>query len=191
MSIATSGSDEARGRSVRPGSTPARRRASQLTLLAFVVVTGYLVLLPLFRLQQQAFADGAAGYTAAFTADRIGRTLGYTAALALGSLAIAMVLGVALAWAATRLSPRLGFLRLLPILPIVVPAIASVVGWGFLLSPRPGYLNAALRLLPWWSDLTEGPVDVYTIPWIILLTGFGLTSFVKSRARRSGASSSR
>ena len=24
----------------------------------------------------------------------------------------------------------------------------------------------------------EGPVDVYTLPWIIIITGFGLTSFV-------------
>src|SRR6185436_14382449 len=25
---------------------------------------------------------------------------------------------------------------------------------------------------------TEGPVDIYTMPWIVILTGFGLTSFV-------------
>ena len=75
----------------------------------------------------------------------IGRTIAYTIGLALGSLAIALVLGTFLAWAATRLPPRLRILRVIPVLPIVVPAIASVVGWAFLLSPRPGYLNAALR----------------------------------------------
>ena len=36
----------------------------------------------------------------------------------------------------------------------------------------------ALRHLPWWSDLLEGPVDIYSLPWIIIITGFGLTSFV-------------
>ena len=60
----------------------------------------------------------------------------------------------------------------------MLPAIASVIGWTFLFSPRPGYLNALLRNLPWWNHLTEGPVDVYTMPWIVILTGFGLTSFV-------------
>ena len=69
-------------------------------------------------------------------------------------------------------------LRALPILPIVVPAVASVIGWSFLFSPRPGYLNALLRNLPWWDHLEEGPVDVYTMPWIVIITGFGLTAFV-------------
>ena len=67
---------------------------------------------------------------------------------------------------------------MVPVLPIVVPAIASVVGWAFLLSPRPGYLNAALRNLPWWSHLEEGPIDIYTVPWIVIITGIGLTAFV-------------
>src|SRR4051812_2364759 len=106
------------------------------------------------------------------------RPLGPTIGLALGSLAIALVLGTLLAWAATRLPPRLKLLRVLPILPIVIPAVAAVTGWAFLFSPRPGYLNALLRTLPWWSDLQEGPVDIYTLPWIIIITGFGLTAFV-------------
>ncbi len=149
-----------------------------LGLVAFIGAVGYFVLEPLVRLQSKAFADGAAGYRTAFTADRIGRTIAYTIGLALGSLAIALVLGTLLAWAATRLPPKLRILRVVPVLPIVVPAIASVVGWAFLLSPRPGYLNAALRNLPWWSDLEEGPIDVYTMPWIVIITGIGLTAFV-------------
>ena len=89
-----------------------------------------------------------------------------------------MVLGTLLAFAASRLPAKLGFLRVIPILPIVMPAIANIVGWAFLLSPGPGYLNVLLRKLPWWSGSDTGPIDVYTVPWIILLTAFGLTSFV-------------
>jgi iron(III) transport system permease protein len=146
--------------------------------VAFVGGVAYLVLVPLYRLQFEALRQGAAGYERAYTAPNFFETLRYTVALALGSLAIAMVLGTLLAWAASRLPSKLRFLRVLPILPIVVPAIANVVGWAFLFSPRPGYLNAVLRNLPWWSHLDEGPVDVYTMPWIVILTGFGLTSFV-------------
>ena len=135
-------------------------------------------LIPLYRLQAEAFRNGAEGYRTAYTAPGIGRVIGYTVVLALGSLAIALVLGTLLAWAASRLPRRLGFMRVLPILPIVVPAVANVVGWAFLFSPRPGYLNHYLRMLPWWNHLTEGPVDIYTMPWIVILTGFGLTSFV-------------
>jgi iron(III) transport system permease protein len=93
----------------------------------------------------------------------MGDTITTTVALALGSLVIALVLGTALAWAATRLPRRLSLLRVLPILPIVVPAVGSVIGWSFMLSPRPGYLNALMRQLPWWSDRDSGPVDVYAL----------------------------
>lgn len=144
---------------------------------AFLVALGYLVLAPLVRLQAKAFTKGD-GYHEAFTQDGIGRTIRYTIGLALGSLVIALVLGTLLAWASSRLPRRLRFLALVPVLPIVVPAIASVVGWAFLLAPGPGYLNALLRNLPWWSGQTTGPVNVYSLPWIVIITGFGLTSFV-------------
>ena len=87
-------------------------------------------------------------------------------------------LGTFLAWAATRLPRRLRILRVLPILPIIVPPVAAVTGWAFLFSPRPGYMNVLLRYLPWWNHLDEGPIDIYTLPWIVIITGFGLTSFV-------------
>jgi iron(III) transport system permease protein len=134
--------------------------------------------LPLVRLQATAFEDGAEGYRIAFGSSRIGEVLTTTLALALGSLVIALVLGTALAWAATQLPPKYRLLRSLPVLPIVVPAVANVIGWAFLFSPRPGYLNALLRELPWWDHLDSGPVDVYTVPWIIIITGFALAAFV-------------
>jgi iron(III) transport system permease protein len=161
-----------------PRRFSSRRWLTWLGLLVFLAAVGYLVALPLYRLQAEAFRNGAEGYRLAYTAPGIGKVLRYTVFLALGSLAIALVLGTLLAWAASRLPRRLGFLRILPILPIVVPAVANVVGWAFLFSPRPGYLNHYLRMLPWWNHLDEGPVDIYTMPWIIILTGFGLTSFV-------------
>ncbi|MEU7858277.1 iron ABC transporter permease [Nonomuraea sp. NPDC049141] len=156
----------------------ARRLLPWLGALTFLAVIGYLVLAPLIGLQWLAFEDGGRGYAAAFDDPQIGVTLRTTVGLALGSLVIALVLGTLLAWAATRLPPRLRLLRALPILPIVVPAVAAVTGWAFLLSPRPGYLNALMRQLPWWSHLEEGPVDIYSLPWIVIITGFGLTAFV-------------
>ncbi len=158
--------------------TRARRHLPRLGALAFLAAIGYLVIAPLVGLQRLAFEDDARGYKAAFDNPDMAETLRTTAGMALGSLAIALVLGTFLAWASTRLPPRLRLLRVLPVLPIVVPAVASVTGWAFLFSPRPGYLNAALRNLPWWNHLDEGPVDIYTLPWIVLITGFGLTAFV-------------
>jgi iron(III) transport system permease protein len=152
--------------------------ASRVGLLVFIGLLAYLIVLPLVRLQVLAFSHGARAYSEAFSEPGIWQVIWRTVELALGSLAIALVLGTALAWAASTLSPRLRFLKILPILPIVVPAIASVLGWSFLFSPHPGYLNALLRHLPWWHHLYEGPVDIYTLPWIVIVTGLALTSFI-------------
>ena len=152
--------------------------APRLGLIVFIGLLAYLIVLPLVRLQVLAFSHGARAYSEAFSEPGIWHVIWRTVELALGSLAIALVLGTALAWAASTLSPRLRFLKILPILPIVVPAIASVLGWSFLFSPHPGYLNALLRHFPWWHHLYEGPVDIYTLPWIVIVTGLALTSFI-------------
>jgi iron(III) transport system permease protein len=155
-----------------------RSVAARAGLVVFVGILGFLVVMPLWRLQQLALDSDAAGYHRAFGRPGVGSTIWTTVLLAVGSLVIALVLGTFLAWCASRLPPGMRLLRMLPVLPIVVPAVAAVIGWGFLFSPRPGYLNGLLRQLPWWSHLDKGPVDVYTLPWIILITGFGLTAFV-------------
>ncbi|WP_187972559.1 ABC transporter permease [Aquibium microcysteis] len=155
-----------------------RFAARRMALFVFVALLALLVLLPLARLQWLAFSNGGQGYRDAFGTPAIWETILNTVGLAIGSTAVALVFGTLLAWWATQLSPRLQWLRVLPILPIVIPAVASVSGWAFLFSPRPGYLNALLRQLPWWSDLRFGPVDIYTLFWIVAITGFALSAFV-------------
>jgi len=156
----------------------ARPSALLLGRWALLGVLGFLILMPLYRLQGMAFEDGASGYSRAFSRPGSVETIVTTVFLAVGSLLIGLVLGTALAWAASRLPARLRFLRVVPVLPIVLPPIAAVLGWALLFSPRPGYGNGLLRQLPWWNGVTEGPADVYTLPWIVLITGLALTSFV-------------
>jgi iron(III) transport system permease protein len=162
-----------RGSSLRLG-----RLASGLAIVAFIGAIGYLTLVPLVRLQYLALKDGTATYEAAFSRPGAWETVRWTILLGVGSVAIALVLGTALAWAAASLPRRMGWLKVFPILPIILPAVAYVLGWAFLLSPVPGYLNQLLRHLPWWSGDFEGPFDVYTLPWIIIITGLALAAFV-------------
>lgn len=157
---------------------PFARTGPNIVLLVFIGILGYLTIVPLVRLQLLAMGHGGRAYREAFGMPGIWKIVWTTVELALGSLAIALVFGTGLAWAATMLSPRLRLLRIVPILPIVVPAVASVLGWTFLFSPHPGYLNQLLRLLPWWSGDYNGPVDIYTVPWIIIILGLALTSFI-------------
>lgn len=159
-------------------SLPVAQILPRVGLIGLIGGLGYLIVVPLVRLQILALGHGAHPYKTAFTEAGIWTDVWRTVELALGSLAIALVLGTGLAWAATMLSPRLRLLRILPILPIVVPAIASVLGWSFLLSPHPGYLNALLRHLPWWAHRYDGPVNIYSLPWIVIITGLALTSFI-------------
>lgn len=157
----------------------ASRFAAKRTALAlFVGLIAVLVLLPLVRLQGLALSNGGKGYVDAFSAPGIWTTVVNTVGLAVGSTAVALLFGTLLAWWATQLPARLQWLRVLPILPIVIPAVAAVSGWAFLFSPRPGYLNGLLRMLPWWSDLRFGPVDIYSLFWIVAITGFALSAFV-------------
>ncbi|CAG9269661.1 ABC transporter permease [Paraburkholderia caribensis] len=148
-------------------------RIAAATILLLAVT--YLVVMPLVRLQMLAF-DG--GFSQGYGQSDVMHIIVTTVALGLGSLAIGLGLGTLLAWASTRLSHKSRILPILPILPIVIPSVAAVSGWVFLLAPTPGYLNAAFRMLPWWSDLTDGPVNIYSMQWIIILTGFTLTAFV-------------
>jgi iron(III) transport system permease protein len=173
-------STEAVGRAGRRSSwlIATDRAIPKGALLVFILALGFLTVTPLVRLQILAFEDGGSAYTEAFTKPGIWTTVATTIELALGSLVIALVLGTALAWAATMLAPRLWWLRIIPILPIIIPAVASILGWMFLLSPGPGYLNQLLRHLPWWSDQVEGPADIYTVPWIIITLGLALTAFI-------------
>lgn len=150
----------------------------RLMYVPLLLVLGYLVVWPLFKLQTLAFENGARGYRSQYGRADIVETLQTTAALAFFSVLIAMVCGTILAFATSRLPRGMGFLKIVPILPIVIPSVANVVGFAFLLSPGPGYVNILLRMLPWWSDLQSGPINVYSTTWIIIITGFSLTSFV-------------
>jgi iron(III) transport system permease protein len=153
------------------------RLLTRLGMVAFIGALGYLTIVPLIRLQYLALKGGAHSYSDAYTRRGWWQTVRWTVELGLGSLAIALVVGTGLAWAAHSLPPRLSLLRVVPILPIVIPAVSSVLGWEFLLSPHPGYLNQLLRLLPWWHGF-DGPFDIYTVPWIVIITGLALASFI-------------
>ena len=164
-------------RAVGTAAVPAQRMLKRVALIAFIGALGYLTVVPLVRLQLIALKHNAHPYSEAYSRSGWWQTVRWTLELGIGSLLIALVLGTGLAWAAHSLPPRLGVLRVVPILPIVIPAVSSVLGWAFLLSPHPGYLNQLLRLLPWWHGF-EGPFDIYTVPWIIIITGLSLASFI-------------
>ena len=151
----------------------------QLGWLLLILVVGAALLWPISQLYIRAAADGGSAFYRATQVPYIWETVRVTFLLALASSVIAVVVGTLLAWCASMLPQpvrRVG--QLLPLLPMVMPLAAKVTGFIFLLSPQIGYLNALLRKLPFLDHLDRGPFDIYSLEWIIVLTGLGLSSFV-------------
>ena len=156
-----------------------RQAAPQTAWVLLAIGVGFLVLSPVLQLQWRAFLDGGSAFARMQDLPRIGTTLGTTIVLAILSSILAVFMGTLLAWCASMLPQRVRRVgELAPLLPLVVPAVAAVTGWIFLLSPRVGYLNMALRSLPGLDTLEEGPFDIYSVTGIIIITGMLLSSFV-------------
>ena len=156
-----------------------RQAAPQTAWVMLAIGVGFLVLSPVLQLQWRAFLDGGSAFARMQDLPRIGTTLSTTVVLAILSSILAVFMGTLLAWCASMLPQRVRRVgELAPLLPLVVPAVAAVTGWIFLLSPRVGYLNMALRSLPGLDSLEEGPFDIYSVTGIIIITGMLLSSFV-------------
>ena len=156
-----------------------RQAAPQTAWVLLAIGVGFLVLSPVLQLQWRAFLDGGSAFARMQDLPRIGTTLSTTIVLAILSSVLAVFMGTLLAWCASMLPQRVRQIgELAPLLPLVVPAVAAVTGWIFLLSPRVGYLNMALRSLPGLDTLEEGPFDIYSVTGIIIITGMLLSSFV-------------
>ena len=156
-----------------------RQAAPQTAWVLLAIGDGILALSPVLQLQWRAFLDGGSAFVRMQDLPRIGTTLGTTIVLAILSSILAVLMGTLLAWCASMLPQRVRRIgELAPLLPLVVPAVAAVTGWIFLLSPRVGYLNMALRSLPGLDRLEEGPFDIYSVTGIIIITGMLLSSFV-------------
>lgn len=162
-----------------PGGLVRREAVPQLAWVLLALAVGFLVLWPVLQLQWRAFAEGGSAFSRLMALPRIGTTLTTTVVLAVLSSLLAVVIGTLLAWCASMLPQRVRRVgELAPLLPLVVPAVAAVTGWIFLLSPRVGYLNMLLRSLPGLDGLEEGPFNIYSVTGIIIITGMLLSSFV-------------
>jgi len=99
-----------------------------------------------------------------------------TAIYTAGSSALAMALGVGLAFLSTRTDvPGGRLLGLLAILPILVPPFILVVGWVALADPNAGLINIAAS---WLMGERTVLVDINTMSGLIWMTGLFLAPYV-------------
>lgn len=166
----------------QPGNRARVRKKTNKAWLGWLALALFLIVvvaIPIVPLQATAFTDGGRAFRALVEAPDIWAILLTTLQLAAGSLVIAMVLGVSLALAMRALRPRTRtLLSLLPVLPLIIPSVAHVVGFVFLFSPTNGYANSFLRSLPFFADNSSGPLNIYSLTGIIVYTGINLSAFV-------------
>ncbi|MGP3945466.1 MULTISPECIES: ABC transporter permease [Streptomyces] len=158
-----------------------RKRLSTQTLLVggAVIVVGYLAVVPLGYLIHDTFldADGSGISLDAFSRayggnSQSGDMLLNSLWFALGSAALALILGTTLAYIQVRTdTPFKSLFFAASLVPLIVPGILYSTSWIFLGDPQSGLLNALL-----FKPLTgTSPVNIYSVWGMIWVQGLHLS----------------
>ena len=104
------------------------------------------------------------------------KALGNSLVLASGVTVTGTILGTAFAWLVTRTDlPMKGLMKVLLLVPFMLPSFIGALAWKMLLSPRSGYVN---RFFMEVLGFTRPIFDVYTYQGIIAVETMYLFPFV-------------
>lgn len=139
----------------------------RVAVAAVAILAAVVALYPLIRVLLSLFiVDGKLDLSAlggVLQIPDLGDLLWNTFSIVLVSGAIALVVGGILAWLNERTDARLGMLgRAMPVIPFLVPPIASGVGWLLLFHPDVGVGNVLLRDLfsVFGVTIEQGPFNI-------------------------------
>jgi iron(III) transport system permease protein len=164
------------------------RKPAGRTVLNVVVicVLVYLVLGPLVMLVLTAFQDTSLGvfitppypwslenFRDVFGNPRLYSVLGTTMVFSGGALVFAFVVSLTFSWLVERTDlPARNTVFVLLVAPQGIPGVIMGVSWSLLLNPTNGMVNLGLRHLT--GESAHGPLNVYTLPWMIIVQGMAL-----------------
>ena len=161
------------------GIALARSVRRQSFWIGLALLVSALIFAPIISLQQLVFSNNADGLRQLFGHAHAASVLWNTVVLGLGAVLVALTSGTILAFSVWELPPSLRrYTSFIPVLPLLIPSVAHVVGFVFLFSPENGYVNTFLRSLPLLDSLTSGPFNIYTSTGIMVYTGLHLSSYV-------------
>src|SRR5215470_2286683 len=153
-----------------------RLRSGEAAILALLALVLAIVLPPFLFLLRASFAVGSDAeprydvdhFISVIT--RSGVELWITTIVyALGSSALAIVLGASAAWLVARTdAPFRRIVTAAAFLSLAVPVIIKSIGWIMLLGPNSGLVNVVLRLLVGGD---EGPIALYSLGGMIFVEG--------------------
>jgi len=148
---------------------------------ALLLVLGYLVAVPLVMLVISAFKPNGFPFESGFTLKHLVASFGNpllpelitnTLLFSLGSTALALLLGILLAFLLERTDlPLRNLWRGAAILPMAIPPMLLAMAWVLLLSPRIGAINV---LLSNWFGVAPGTFNIYSLSGMIFVEGMSL-----------------
>ncbi|MEB8338278.1 ABC transporter permease [Streptomyces endophyticus] len=158
--------------------------ARGLVNLAMVVLVGYLVLVPLAILIYSSLKPSTTdlpfevpgfsldNFQSVLESGRLGSVTLNTVVYVLGSLVVALVLSLALAYLFERTDiPGRRVLSPLALAPMAVPVTVMAIAWALVANPANGPLAILIR------KVFGIHIDIYSIPGMILVMGiFGVPS---------------
>lgn len=145
-------------------------RLTSIVLVLAIVVPLILMLIRLFwvdgQVQLSAFSELAAQ-------PWLWSMLTDTLLTVAASVFMALLFGSMFAWLTERTNAQIGWLsRLLPVLSLFMPPLASAIGWVLLATQGPGVLNVAFNKVCEFLRLPvsqDGPFNIYSWTGVIFL----------------------
>ncbi len=153
-----------------------------LITVGLAIVLAYLTLYPTAMLFYGSLTTAPLGqtgtlslanYIRAYTDPATFTVLLDSFVFALGSSGLSVALALALAWVTVRTNaPLRGIFELTAIIPNILPPLLIAISWTLLISPSVGLFNVMLRNV---VHVTEGPLNIYSLPGLIFVEGLILT----------------
>ena len=127
-------------------------QGKSLTVLAVVIVVGYLALTPLaYLLYGTFFEEGGFtlnGFESAYGFSGIGEMIRNSFVFALGASAVSFVVGTSLAYITIRTNvPFKPLLIATALIPLIIPGLLYTISWIMLSSENVGFLNEVSRAI--------------------------------------------
>jgi iron(III) transport system permease protein len=165
-----------------------RREFLPAILIAIASLASFAVVALLAGVIWLSFAQGTPGdahltctvahYAEIFLDRFTYRVIGNTIVFSAITLAVALCLGVPMAWLVERTDlPGKRVVFTLLTMALLIPAYSVAMGWVFLLNPRIGIINAALKQL---LGLEAAPFNISTLLGMGVVEGLSLTPLPSS-----------
>ena len=151
-----------------------QRRGLTLTL---ILIVGLLTVAPVAMLVLGSFSQGLdafghftlSKYASAYADPGLWKVLFNTGVFVVGSTLLSTLLALFLAYLNTRTDIPFKFLfGVLAIVPMMIPHVLFSVSWALLANPSNGLMNLALMES---FGLAKGPLNIYSMPGMILVEG--------------------